>query len=188
MMFWDVYGAAGLIQPSEDAHQVPVLGSSQCRCQQPVDDQALLLLLVQVTQGHPVPLENTTPVLTCRFSDRTSLHLRYLGRSFCAVPHPRSGPTWRQFLNTQARTIIAADFLHIDCTVTLKRLYALIFIEHNTRRVHLAGITAHPTAQWTTQQARNLAMSLDERMDSLRHLIRDRDRKYTDTFDAVFKA
>ncbi len=100
----------------------------------------------------------------------------------------RSGPTWRQFLNAQARTIIAADFLHVACAVSLKRLYALIFIEHDTRRLHLAGITAHPTAQWTTQQARNLAMSLDRRMDSLRFLIRDRDRKYTDTFDAVFEA
>jgi putative transposase len=100
----------------------------------------------------------------------------------------RSGPTWRQFLNAQARTIIAADFLHVDCAVSLKRLYALIFIEHDTRRLHLAGIITHPTAQWTTQQARNLAMSLDRRIDSLRFLIRDRDRKYTDTFDAVFEA
>jgi putative transposase len=55
-------------------------------------------------------------------------------------PAPRrSGPTWRQFLHAQARTVIAADFLHVD-TVLLRRLYVLVFIEHGTRRIHLAGI------------------------------------------------
>ncbi|MFF1756578.1 integrase core domain-containing protein [Streptomyces sp. NPDC058266] len=100
----------------------------------------------------------------------------------------RSGPTWHQFLNAQAHGIIAADSLHLDCAVTLKRLYALVFIEHGTRRLHLAGVTPHPTAQWTVQQARNLAMALGCRMDSLRYLIRDRDTKYTHSFDAVFEA
>jgi transposase InsO family protein len=99
----------------------------------------------------------------------------------------RSGPTWRQFLTAQAHGIIAADFLHLD-TVALKRLYALVFIEHDSRSLHLVGVTAHPTAAWTVQQARNLAMTLGCRMDWLRLLLRDRDSKYTDAFDAVFQA
>ncbi|MBB4787071.1 hypothetical protein BJY27_008032 [Streptomyces rapamycinicus] len=73
-------------------------------------------------------------------------------------PAPRRvGPTWREFLTSQAEAIIACDFLHIDL-VDLRRVYALVFIEHDTRRLHIAGVTAHPTAQWTAQQARNLAL------------------------------
>ena len=99
----------------------------------------------------------------------------------------RSGPTWSQFLSAQAHRIIACDFLHVG-TVLLRRLYVLIFIEHGTRRLHIAGVTATPSGSWVAQQARNLAMDLGARMDTLRFVIRDRDSKYTLTFDSVFDA
>jgi putative transposase len=103
-------------------------------------------------------------------------------------PAPRrNGPTWGEFLSAQAHRIIACDFLHVD-TVLLHRLYVLVFIEHGTRRLHIAGVTANPTAPWVAQQARNLAMDLGAGMEALRFVIRDRDAKYTQAFDAVFHA
>ena len=94
-------------------------------------------------------------------------------------PAPRrAGPTWREFLAAQAHAIIACDFLVVE-TVLLKRLYVLVFIEHGTRRLHLAGVTAHPTGAWAVQQARNLAMDLGDRLGTLRFLIHDRDPLFT---------
>jgi putative transposase len=103
-------------------------------------------------------------------------------------PAPRrSGPTWREFLAAQARAIIACDFLVVE-TALLKRLHVLVFIEHGTRRLHLAGVTARPTGAWAAQQARNLAMDLDDRLGTLRFLIHDRDPLFTTAFAEVFKA
>jgi transposase InsO family protein len=79
------------------------------------------------------------------------------------------------------------DFVHVD-TVLLQRLYALIAVEHGSRRTHLAGVTAHPTGAWTTQAARNLMLDLSDRVTSTTFLLRDRDSRFTPAFDAVFAA
>jgi len=83
--------------------------------------------------------------------------------------------------------MLACDFFTVD-TVLLKRIYVLFFIELATRQVHLAGVTTRPTGAWATQQARNLLMSLDQRADGFRFLLRDRDTKFTAAFDTVLTA
>ncbi|MFJ9130263.1 integrase core domain-containing protein [Streptomyces sp. NPDC102340] len=108
----------------------------------------------------------------------------------CDPAPRRNGLTWRAFLTAQAKGIIACAFVHIDLVdvVDLRRVYALVFLGHGTRQLHIAGVAARPTGPWTVQQARNLAVELGMRADSPRFLLRYRDAKYTDSFGAVFAA
>ena len=102
-------------------------------------------------------------------------------------PAPRrAGSSWPAFLRQQAAGIVACDFFTTE-TVWLRRLYVLFFIELDTRRVHLAGVTANPNGAWVTQQARNLLLVLGERGRRLHYLLRDHDAKFSRAFDDVVR-
>jgi transposase InsO family protein len=102
-------------------------------------------------------------------------------------PAPRrGGPSWAEFLRSQAAGVLACDFFTVE-TVALTRMYVLFFIELERRVVWLGGVTAHPTGEWVTQQVRNLTMALGERTTQVKLLVRDRDAKFVASFDAVFE-
>ncbi len=103
------------------------------------------------------------------------------------APQRATVHTWRAFLRAHAATLVACDFFHVDL-VSLTRVYVFFAIDVRTRFVHLPGTTAHPTAGWTVQAARQFTWTLTGRTGRVRYLIRDRAGQFTDAFDAVFAA
>jgi putative transposase len=101
------------------------------------------------------------------------------------APQRCTDSSWRQFLRTQAATMLAVDFFHVDCAGSLQRLYCFFVIELSSRYAHIVGVTANPDGPWTVQQIRNLLMDLGDRASQFRFLIRDRAGQFTDSFDAV---
>jgi hypothetical protein len=154
----------------------------------PIDPEVRELVL-RIARENPrwgcVRIEGELRKLGIRVSAttiRTLLRIARLG------PAPRrTGPTWTQFLRTQAQGVIACDFFTVE-TAWLRTLYVLLFIELGSRRIHLSASTVHPDAAWVTQQARNLTLDFDDRPTAVRFLIRDRDTKFVGPFDQVFRS
>src|SRR5450759_902822 len=114
--------------------------------------------------------------------------IRNLLRTARLGPAPRrTGPSWTQFLRSQAQGVMACDFFTVE-TAWLQTLYVLLFIELGSRRIHLSASTAHPHAAWVTQQARNLVLDLDAGARPVRFLMRDHDTKFSRSFDEVLRS
>jgi putative transposase len=108
-----------------------------------------------------------------------------LRRSGLGPAPRRQGPSWREFLRAQAHGMLACDFFTVE-TAWLRTLYVLFFVEHGSRRVHLAGVTANPDGAWMRQQARNLAV--EERLENVRFVLHDRDVKFSGPFDELIRS
>ena len=151
--------------------------------------QELQQLIVRLARENPrwgyQRIKGELPRLGMRVS-ATAIRTTLRRHGLDPTPRPTT-TTWRAFLRQQAAGILACDFFTVD-TIWLRRLYVLFFIEHDTRRVHLAGVTANPSGAWVTQQARNLLLVLSQRGRRVRFLVRDRDAKFCRGFSHVFGA
>jgi putative transposase len=152
----------------------------------PVDDR-LVVLIGQMARENPGCGYQRIQgeLLGLGYRVGASTVRRVLGRLRIPPAPQRSRTTWRQFLRTQASTMLACDFFHVDCAVTLRRLYVFFVIEVDSRYVHVVGMTAYPDGSWTTQQARNLLMDLGERAARFKYLIRERAGQFTEAFDTT---
>lgn len=154
---------------------------------QPPLDSELRELVLRLARENPrwgcVRIQGELRKLGIRVGATT---IRTLLRRHELGPAPRrGGPSWSEFLRAQAQGIVACDFFTVE-TIWLRTLYVLFWIEHGSRRVHLAGVTANPDCGWVAQQARNLA--IDERLGNARFLIHDRDSKFCGPFDSVIRS
>ena len=153
----------------------------------PSIDARVAVLIEQMARENPgwgyQPIQGELLGLGTRVSAST---VRRVLKRLRIPPAPqRTRSTWRQFLSTQASTMLACDFFHVDCAVTLRRGCVFFVIEVSTRHVLVLGVTAHPDGTWTVRQARNLLMDLGERAGRFRFLVRDRAGQFTGAFDVA---
>lgn len=162
---------------------------SRPRYRQSADRETLRETTVRLAQENPLwgyrRIQGELLKLGMRCSHLTVLRIL---RRYGLQPAPRrSQRSWQSFVRQHADQMLACDFFVVD-TVWLTQLYVFFFIELGSRCVHLAGCTYNPTADWAVQQARNVAVELQDGTLSAKFLLRDRDSKFTPAFDEVFRA